>query len=389
MFLGNESNELDSNERDSTGSKRPELLRICWVGSQETLETSGRILGPLAIGLCDEFVELTLVCPEAADLSGLPSPPIKLIQHLPVNWPILHGYRISQLERAVSQAKPHLIHALDAASVPLARRLGQLCGVNHVATAWSLGDSKHMGILHHRPSAVLAADREVADDLIRHHWTPADRIEVIPPGVLQVRKPTCFADPSHSGTIILSGPLDCAPAFATAIESFAELLEADFDCSFFVIVGGKAERQLRRLVEQLGLRHDVTFVDRKPMSRLPGIFKASDIYISVGPDQKLDVHALLAMAAGVPVLATKKAVGQFVHNADAAIRIDANDSKRLTAKLASLLKNPDEARSAAQRSLDYLQENHTAAKMVHSHLEVYGDIVSSQPAPGHSQVPAA
>ncbi len=370
-------------------NKLPDRLGICWVGSQKTLELLGRILGPLAIGLCDEFVDLTLVCPEDTDLRDLPSPPVKLIKHGPVRWPILHGHRIAQLEKAVSQVKPHLIHALDATSVPLARRLGQLCSVDHVATVWSLGDSKHMGILHHHPAAVLATDGAIADDLLQHHWTPTDRIDVVPPGVHQVRKPTCFTDPTRCGTIILSGQKDHAPAFATAIESFAQLFKAGFDCSFFVIVGGKAERQLRLLVEQLGLRHEVTFVDRKPMSRLPGIFKASDIYISAGPDQKVDVHALLAMAAGVPVLATKKAVGQFIHAAGAAIVFDANDVKSLTAKLAGLLENHDEALAAAQRSLDYLQENHTAAKMVLTHLDLYRDVISHKAISANKQVPAA
>ncbi len=397
MFSVNESDkqEIDqafSADCETAPSKLQQPLRICWIGSQETIESSGRILGPLAVGLCDEFVELTLVCPEAADLRDLPSPPVKIIKHLPVRWPILHGYRINQLKKAVLQAfpkKPHLIHALDAASVPMARRLAQRCGVDHVATAWSLGDCKHMGILHHRPAAVLATDRAVADDIMRHHWNPTDRIEVVPPGVHQVLKATCFTDPSRCATIILSGPRDNAPGFVTAIESFGELLESDYDCSFFIIVGGKAERQLRRLVEQLGLRHEVTFVDRKPMSRLPGIFKASDIYISAGPDQKLDVHALLAMSAGVPVLAAKKAVGAFVHNTDTAIVFDPNDRKSLTAELIGLLENHDRARSTAQNSLDYLKEHHTAAKMVLSHLNLYKDVISSPATPVNKQAPAA
>ncbi len=403
MFSGNESDKPKMNQPGSTDTsssqkpdqmsitpnKLPDRLSVCWVGLQETLEMSGRILGPLAVGLCDEFVDLTLVCPEEADLRDLPSPPVRLIKHGPVRWPILHGHRIAQLEKAVLQVKPHLIHALDAKSVPLARSLAQLCSVDYIATFWSLGDSKHMRIIHHHPAAVLAADGAIANDLMRHHWTSVDRIDVVPPGVHQVRKPTCFTDPTRSGAIILSGPLDCAPAFATCIRSFSELFKAGFDCSFFVIVGGKAERQLRRLVEQLGLRHEVTFVDRKPMSRLPGIFKASDIYISAGPDQKVDVHALLAMAAGVPVLATKKAVGQFIHDADAAIVFDANDVKSLTAKLAGLLENPDEARSVAQRSLDYLQKHHTAAKMVTAHLDLYKDVISRQVISANKQAPAA
>ena len=95
------------------------------------------------------------------------------------------------------------------------------------------------------------------------------------------------------------------------------------------------------------------------------------------------------MAAGVPVLATKKAVGQFIHAADTAIVFDANDGKSLTAKLAGLLENPDQARSVAQRSLDYLQANHTAAKMVLAHLGLYRDVISRQVISANKQTPAA
>ncbi|MCK4275002.1 MAG: glycosyltransferase family 4 protein [Phycisphaerae bacterium] len=356
-------------------------MRVGWVASDQTIESFGRILAPLAVGLMDELVEIVAICPLGAEIGELPSPPVELIPSGKSRRGLLRRRGTETLTRQIRSRKVHLIHALDAESASLARRLAHDTKTNYILTCHALGDARRLGLMHRRAGAVLGTSEPVITDLIKHHAAPAEKVRLLRPGVHQVHQASCFLDPERTVTIVAGTMGRGGRGLREVIKAFAKLHQQDYDCRFFVISDRRGEKRLRALVKRLDLRHEVTFVDRKPASCLPGIFKAADIYVSAAPTRGLDVHSLLAMAAGVPVLGAKKGVGDFLLDGTTVLQFPAGETSQIVTKLGSLLDDTAWAKGLAERALEYLRKNHTPAQMVTALVEIYRDVIGEKPAP--------
>ncbi len=345
-------------------------LRIGWLAGPETFGRIGRILQPLAVGLMDELVGVTVFIPERSDERELPSVPLDVIRYSRSQWPIFRNRLAAALAQELENRQIHLIHALDANIAPLARRLSLATGINYVTSCFGLHDGDTLGP-QDQATALLAASEPVRRGLLERHVVPADRMELVRPGVYMVAKPTYYTDPTKSIAIVTSGRLDDYEAYEALLRTFAEIKNRNYDCTFFVIGNGKAEHRIRTLGEQLGLNSRLTFIDRQPLTQLQGILKAADIYIAPAPSETVDIASLLAMAAGDPVIAARSAVDDFFIDTTTALLFDKNDAGTLTRHLLRLLDDQQEATRLAEGALAYLRENHGAASMVTAVTRIY------------------
>ena len=354
-------------------------VRVAWVAGKETIDRFGNTLQPMAVGLMDELVELVVLCPAGCETRGLPCPPLEVIQYPRLNWPRLHPRRLEALAAEVSSRKIELVHALDVSAAALARRLAELAGVSYLLTAYSLGDGRRLGRLDSRGAGVLAASTAIQKDLLEHHVATAQKVHLLRPGVYQARHANCFSELGRRAAVIAGGDLGSFSAFDAVLECFARPHVRKYDCVFFIIGSGKAERRLRARSEKLGLRSDLTFVDRPPASRMPELLKGADIYISPSPSRSLNMEALLAMAAGVPVLAARSDAADFLQEGKTAMLFQAGNPADLTGKLTSLLDDRASARSLAESALSYLRENHSPARMVVWLASIYRQAAEMRP----------
>jgi len=349
----------------------PRPVRVGWVASKTTFDRFGRTVQPLAVGMLDEFVALATICPRGTEADPFPSPPVRVVSYEQGKWWQVWSRPEEALSEKVRGEKLQLLHALDADAARLTARLARTLGIRYVLSCYSLRDARRLGPLDDRAAAVLPASTPIGKELRRHRVVPPDRIVLLRPGVHRVRHANCFKDPQHSISIVTCGPLDDLRAYAAVLRSFAELASRNYDCAFFVIGGGPAEGQLRALSEKLATRHEVTFAEDLPARQLPGIFKAADIYVSPTSRPELDVRSLLAMAAGVPVLAAAGGSADFLKDKETALRFRRGDTSELITKLLSLLEDRAAARDLAENALRYLRENHSPSAMVASLAAVY------------------
>jgi phosphatidylinositol alpha-1,6-mannosyltransferase len=181
--------------------------------------------------------------------------------------------------------------------------------------------------------------------------------------------------------IVAGGPLADLEAFDAVLQCFAELALRKFDCVFFVLGSGPAERRLRRRAAELKLLGQLTFADCHPLGQLTGIFKAADVYISPVVQRAVDVRSLLAIAAGVPVLAAAgEGANDFLRDGQTAISFAPGAAAELTVKLASLLDDYASARSLADSAIQYIHENHSPAVHVvglaHLYRQAVGELAA-------------
>jgi glycosyltransferase involved in cell wall biosynthesis len=353
------------------GGVMPHRLRIAWIAGRQTLEELSRVLQPLAIGLLDELVEVVAVCPQRPEMVELPSPPLEILRYEPSHmWP-MHPGTIRSLAGELQARKVDMLHALDATAADLTRRHARAAGLRYVVSSYSLDDMRYLGTVDQSAAAVLAASDAVRQNLLNRNVAPADKVHVLRPGVYQVRHASCFDEPEYSVAILAGGPLDDYDSFAAVVRSFAELRERKYDCAFFLMGNGPVEKPLRRLVEDVGLRRELTFVDHQAPAQLPGIFAAADLYVSPTRSRAVDVQTLLAMAAGVPVLTACDGADDFLLDNKTALCFRPGVAVDLTAKLTRLLDDRAGARALAENALGYLRERHSPAGMVASLAGLY------------------
>ncbi len=354
----------------------PEAVRVGWIAAEDTIERLSRTLQPLAIGLLDELVEITTACPPRAIVSDLPSPPMEVVRYGRLRF---YGFRTHAVEALAEELRPQqleLLHALDCRSAALTRQLAEMLNLRYVVSSYSLGDGRLLGTLDERVAGVLAASEPIRTDLLEHHVAAVEKIQLLHPGVYQVRHTTLFENPSQSVAIVAGGRLDDFTAFEAVLKCFAELKNRDYDCVFFVIGNGRAERQLRHLSERLDLSSVLTFVDRQQPSRMSGIFKAADIYLSPAPSRSIDISALLAMAAGDPVIAAGGGCSDFLLAGQTALLYRAGDWAELTAKVISLLDDHEAARRLANSALKHLHDHYSPASMVSCLAGMYRGVIA-------------
>ena len=353
-------------------------LRIGWVAGEATIEHLSRTLQPLAIGLLDEPMEITAICPQRANVSDLPSPPIEIVRYDRM-W--LKYFRTRASARLAEELRAYnfdLLHGLDCSAAELTRQLAEMLDLRYVLSSYRLGDGGRLGTLDGRAGVVLAACEAIRADLLEHHVAAVEKIEVLHPGVYQVGHTTLFENSSQSIAIAAGGELDNFQAFEAVLKCFAELKNLQYDCVFFIIGSGKAQRQLRRASERLGLNSVLTFVDHQQPDHLSGIFKAADIYISPVPDRGIDIPVLLAMAAGDPVIVAGSGCSDFIISEKTAMLYRTGNWAELTARLKFLLDDHDAARKLAGNALDYLGEHYSPADMVSSLAGIYRRVCSDR-----------
>jgi glycosyltransferase involved in cell wall biosynthesis len=298
---------------------------------------------------------------------------------------------IEALAAQIAGEDIQLIHAMDAQGAGLARRLGALTDTRFAVSSFNLADARSLGTLEARCAAVLAGSDAIRREILEQRVSPASKVHLVRPGVHQERHATCFEQADNTASIVAGCGLDDLPAFAAVLRALADLRGRGYECLLFVIGEGKAERELRMLCDELGLRQDLTFVEHQCGKNLVDIFKAADIYVAPSPYAGVDMGALLAMAGGVPVLAGvcdpgspasvrpgKGGSCDFVIDGRTAGIFRSADAHDLADKLAHLLDDHAAARALAESALGYLRENHSAAKMVAAVAQIYRQV--TQPA---------
>ena len=349
----------------------PQPLAVGWVGGADTFTTLGGALKPAGVGLVmDELVSLTALCPRGADPRDLPGAPVDVIEYaLPWGWRLRTG-ALGPLADEIHKREIRLLHALDESAAALTCALAERARVGYVVSVYGIALGRAAAAVG-QAAAVLPAGQAVRAELLARGICGDERMRPIALGLRQAKQATCFREPRYDISIVAGGRMDDFAAFAAVLRSFAELHERKYACAFFLMGNGRAEKALRAYADKLGLRRVLQFVDRQSPGHLAAILTAADLYITPAATEAVDVPALHAMAAGVPVIAAHGALGDFLVEGQTAMFFQPGDSDELTIKLVSLVDDRAAARDLAEKALAALGEPYTPTRMVASLVAVY------------------
>jgi glycosyltransferase involved in cell wall biosynthesis len=379
---------IDSAEQDAQDKPNREVpaveapviaaVRVVWAVGPQTFDRYARVLQPLAVGLMDELVELSVMCPPAPASQPPLGMPCDVVPCPCRGWLGFRESGIVRLGESLRRWKADLIHAVDASAAELARQVALDQNLPYVVSSFDLADARRLGEAANEADLLLAASQPIADALAARGRAES-RIKLLRPGVFHVRHATCFQEPGNSVAIVAGGPLENFSAFDAVLRCFAELAARKFDCVFFVVGSGRAERKLRQQALRLSLGPRVTFIDALSMEQLARIFQDADIYITPAVQGAIDMQSLLAMAAGVPVLAAAgEGANDFLRDGQTVMSFACGNHEELTAKLSAILDDRASARALAESALEYLRLNHSAAANVTALAGIYRQVLAER-----------
>lgn len=340
-------------------------LHVAWIAGVETSERLGRTLQPLAIGLLDELIRLTVFCPHGADLPSLPSPPVEVIHYAPPRWWQRGRRGAARLADLMTIAGVDVLHALDCTIIPLTRKLARHTHLPYVLSTYKAGE---FGPVTSRLDAgargIHTTSQPLHEEVLSRGVIPPEKVHLIRPGVYPVKRPTCFSEPNQEPAVVVGGRLDRLDCYHAAIECFARLRESGHACAYFIVGRGSAEPALRTQVEELDLQAEVTFCDPLSATQMAGILRSADLYISPAPTDMVDIQALVAAAVGVPVIAADEHVSDFLIDGTTARLVPPADAGAMFEVVQDMLNDHAAARRLCTDALAYIRQYHSPANMV-------------------------
>ena len=167
-----------------------------------------------------------------------------------------------------------------------------------------------------RISKIICVSKDVARSLLEATKLDNLPIEVIYngidinqyvlPSVTKTQARKTFNLPKEGFIYGIIARLRKAKDHHTLIRAFSSFTHQDNPDAHLIIVGdGPLEKDLKHLVQQLGINERVRFVGRIEPEKVPMMLKAFDVFVHPSFREGLPMAILEAMSAGLPVIGNK------------------------------------------------------------------------------------
>ena len=371
---------MSKKQRDSTtqGVER-KLLRPALIVSERTVSEYSLLLERLLVGLADESIPAALVCPVGCDVDSVISGAVEVMRYPALKLPVLWRQEKKRLIERLARFKPTVLHCLCESKSGLAKQLARQLDLPYVLTVNSLQKRwRHLvyqrrihplSISSKHCAKIIVPAESIGANIAEVYPRFAERIEQINVGTFVGENSGCFCEVSRLASMVTAHPLDNVDEFENLFGAVRHLVIDRYEFMFVVIGGGRAERQLRKLLAALDLLPIVTIVPRlKPWC---SVLAAGDIFIQPVASSAFNPLLLEAMSVGAAVAGCKGGVDDLIIEDQTAVVFDPDDELSIYGSLQQLFNRREWARQLARGAQEYLRENHTVSQMISSTLRTY------------------
>ena len=212
--------------------------------------------------------------------------------------------------------------------------------------------------------AICVSCTEEESQFRRLYGNPRGRIEIVAPGV----EHAFFAPGDKRGArnalslpagplLLFVGRIQPLKGVDVAVRALAELNRPD---ALLLVVGGASGLagsdevdRVMALIDELGVREQVRFVEPQPHHILSTYYRAADVVVVPSRSESFGLVALEAAACGIPVVAS--AVGgllTLVDDGDTGFLIEQRDPHRFAQRISSIIDDPQLAASMSGRAAE-------------------------------------
>jgi glycosyltransferase involved in cell wall biosynthesis len=224
---------------------------------------------------------------------------------------------------------------------------------------------------------LLVSGPQVWDDVRRYDGVPEAKLKLIPYGIrleeLQVPESQAEAKARLGvtgfclGTV---GRLEEQKGHEYLLAAVAALAPEIPDLALLLVGDGRRREFLQQQARELGVQDRVRFLGTR--RDLPMIYRALDLYVQPSLWEGLPLSLLMAMGAGLPVVATQVSGAREVIEEGVNGRlVPPGDSPALTAALGELHRQPDLRRRLGQHAHETVAAHHSQAAMLRQLADLY------------------
>jgi glycosyltransferase involved in cell wall biosynthesis len=224
--------------------------------------------------------------------------------------------------------------------------------------------------------AVVAPSRATALELARDYGCSVRA--VIPNGV-QPPPAGPPSEPSRSitdeSTVLYVGRLRTRKAVAVLLEAMSALAQRRPDLRLVVAGDGEQAPALRRRAEQPDLRGRVEFTGSLSREAIAEWYRRAAVLCLPSIYEGFPVTIVEAMAAGLPVVATRVAgVPEAVDDGSTGALVAPEDAVALAAALDAVLEDIDRRRRMGERAREEFERRFTIRFVTEAHLALYDEL---------------
>jgi glycosyltransferase involved in cell wall biosynthesis len=366
-----------SEEQKDSGTKtvRKKLPRPALIISAETVSEYSIFLEHLLVGLADESIPTTLVCPANCALGSVVPPSVQVIRRPAFDLPLFQRQNRRKIVEQLSDFKPTVLHCLSQSEAPLVRQLAWQLDLPYLLMVNSL--QKRFGrffISTSRCAKIIVPAESIAANVAKLYPAFTDRIERINIGTFASETSSCFRQPNWLASMVTTHPLNNESDFENLFGAVRHLVIDGYEFMLVITGGGRAEKQVWKLLTALGLSQIVIIVPRLEMLRQ--VLAAGDIFIQPRPNNAFNPLLLEAMSVGAAVAACKGGVDDLIIEGKTAVVFDPDDELSIYGTLQRLFDRRELAQQIAHAAQQHLRENYTVSNMISSTLQAYQDAQS-------------
>jgi glycosyltransferase involved in cell wall biosynthesis len=294
---------------------------------------------------------------------------------------------VVRLARLMRRVRPHIVHTMLFHANVIGRIAARLAGVSRVVSSIRVAERRYR---HHLlletltcrlSQRVVCVSRDVARFTRRHSHVPAARLAVVPNGVESNPAlgdsvaQSAIERPTGSITALYVGRLDPQKAVDVLLRAFARAV-ADVSNLHLVIAGtGPDHDTLQSLARQLGIERSVQFVGFH--QNVPELMHAADFFVLPSRWEGMPNVVLEAMAAGLPVVATRtEGTAEIVRDGASGSLVAIDDDAALATQMTRLARDAELRVAWGSCGREIVQREYSIENMRERHAQIYRESIA-------------
>jgi len=369
-----DQNEVTEENQVEQSEEEPQAINLALLVDNDYLARFASIFGHALIGLVDELVNVTIVCPDPGALVELPTGPAKIVEFRPAFWPRTQRKRLDQLAETLEQGHVNLLHSFCGAQAPLAHQLAVRMDRYYAVSVTGLLQKECLWRIDpDRCRALIAISEPVHQMLVDAYASLTHRIHLVRPGCFpHARNETA----AHDGpkTIVSAGVFDRRGGFDVLLRALGKLGEKQIDFLAFLFGAGPLEFALRRWVRRAKLGSRIIILP--PVRNWQNVLDDADLYVQPGAMHQLHSGPYESLARGCPIVATPDTALDLVVDDQTGKTFPSGDEDVLADILADWLGNAEKLWQLSQSTSEFAREQLALHRTTEKLIDIYRTVLN-------------
>jgi glycosyltransferase involved in cell wall biosynthesis len=259
------------------------------------------IFAHMLVGLVDQPISVTLICPDPDAAMTLPIGPSEVIEFKVPLLPWKYRQAVADLAVELKLAKVNLIHSCSGRPCWLATDLAKAANLPYVVTFTGLFQEECYTRLDQKQcTRLIGISQPICETLHDLYGRSNNRIDLIRPGCF-IRSREPLSD--RPKTILSIGEFTRQSGYDVLLKAILEVRKRGYECWAVLLGQGPMENELHRWVNKNNLSKQVSFIDLIP--NWVDVLGDIDFYVQPGPFYSLHSGPYEAMARGCPIIMTE------------------------------------------------------------------------------------